>query len=65
MKNPILLLVGLDIPDYVTVRTRERPGQFREEIIKRFVKYHEISSNYEMQAIERSNGILPVQCFTH
>ena len=27
--------MGLDIPDYVTVRTRERPGQFREEIIKR------------------------------
>ena len=29
--------MGLDIPDYVTVRSRERPGQFREEIIKRFV----------------------------
>ena len=28
-------LVGIDIPDYVTVRSRERPGSFREDIIKR------------------------------
>ena len=31
----IYSLVGIDIPDYVTVRSRERPGQYREEILKR------------------------------
>ena len=31
-----LISVGIDIPDYVTVRSRERPSHFREEIIKRF-----------------------------
>ena len=31
----LLSLVGIDIPDYVTVRSRERPGPLREDIIKR------------------------------
>merc|ERR1711934_710283 len=33
--RPAKRYLGIDIPDYVTVRSRERPGQFREDIIKR------------------------------
>ena len=35
MDGYIYSIVGIDIPDYVTVRSRERPGQYREEILKR------------------------------
>merc|ERR1711994_1025761 len=33
--RPVKRYLGIDIPDYVTVRSRERPGQYREEILKR------------------------------
>merc|ERR1711879_75817 len=33
--RPAKRYLGIDIPDYVTVRSRERPGPLREDIIKR------------------------------